>query len=101
MKKLSNITVLGRKIKIKYTDPAVAEDWGSCDPDNGVIFISEKCLEDKNIHWWTLVHEVTHLIFHMSGLSSMERNEEESYVRCVENLVIPWVLGHQYILDGK
>jgi hypothetical protein len=32
------------------------------------------------------------MIFEMTGLAFMELNDEEAYVRCVENLVIPWVL---------
>jgi len=27
----------------------------------------------------------------------MEQNDEEAYVRCVENLVLPWVLDHQHL----
>jgi len=30
----------------------------------------------------------------------MENNDEEAYVRCVENLVIPWVMKNQNLL-GK
>jgi hypothetical protein len=34
------------------------------------------------------------MIFEMTGIAFMEVNDEEAYVRCVENLVIPWVLKH-------
>lgn len=94
--KLSSIQILGKKIKIKYKD---IDDWGECDIDKKQITLSLKCLKDADQHWWTLIHEVTHMIFELSGLAYMEANDEESYVRCVENLVIPWVLEHQYLLE--
>lgn len=94
MKKLSSINVLGKKIKIIYKD---MENWGECNVDEKQINISNKCLKDSEQHWWTLVHEVTHLIFELSGLAYMETNDEEAYVRCVENLVIPWVLNNLHL----
>jgi len=33
----------------------------------------------------------------MTGVAFMAENDEEAYVRCVENLVIPWVLKHQHL----
>lgn len=94
MKKLSSINVLGKKIKVSYCE---MENWGECNIDKKEIIISTKCLSDPNQHWWTLIHEVTHLIFELSGLAYMEKNDEEAYVRCVENLVLPWVLDHLHL----
>jgi len=88
--KLKSIKLMGKTIRIVYEDFENG-DWGRCDLDNLTILLNEKCLKDKNHHWWTLVHEVTHMIFELSGVAFMENNEEEAYVRCVENLVIPWV----------
>ena len=48
------------------------EDWGECLMDDKVIKLNKKCLEDPEQHWWTLVHEVTHMIFEMTGLAFME-----------------------------
>lgn len=70
------------------------EDWGECFMDDKLIKLNKKCLKDPEQHWWTLVHEVTHMIFEMTGIAFMDNNDEEAYVRCVENLVIPWVLKH-------
>ena len=53
------------------------------------------------MHYWTLVHEVTHMILRLSGVAFMEANDEEAYVRCIENLVIPWVLKNQNIIAQK
>jgi len=94
MKKLSSVNVLNQKIVIKYED---VEEWGSCSLDKKQIVLSTKCLKDPDQHWWTLLHEVTHMIFEMSGVAFMEQNDEEAYVRCVENLVVPWVLDHLHL----
>jgi len=92
MKRLSFVEVLNVKIKIVYEE---MEDWGECFMDDKLIKLNKKCLKDPEQHWWTLVHEVTHIIFEMTGIAFMENNDEEAYVRCVENLVIPWVLKHK------
>ena len=94
MKKLSSVEVLGKKIRVIYED---MDDWGECSTDDKFIKINKKCLKNPDQHWWTLVHEVTHIIFEMSGVAYMERNDEEAYVRCVENLVIPWVLNNLHL----
>lgn len=91
MRRVSSIKVLDHKIKIAYEE---MEDWGECFMDDKLIKLNKKCLKDPEQHWWTLVHEVTHMIFEMTGLAFMENNDEEAYVRCVENLVIPWVLNN-------
>lgn len=90
MKKLSFINVLGQKIKVVYED---IEDWGNCNIDEKTITLSKKCLKDDLIHRETLIHEVIHMILEMTGLAYMEHNDEEAYVRCIENLIIPWVLS--------
>lgn len=91
--------VLDHKIKIEYVDDF--ENWGECDSDRLVIKLSTQCLTDKNIHYSTLLHEVTHMILRLSGVAFMEANDEEAYVRCIENLLIPWVLKNQNILGPK
>lgn len=73
------------------------DDWGECFTDQRIIYLSTRCLEDPEVHWWTLVHEVTHFIFEVSGVAFMENNDEEAYVRCVENLVVPWVLENIHL----
>ena len=97
MRKVSSVNVLNHKIKIVYEE---MEDWGECFMDDKLIKLNKKCLKDPEQHWWTLVHEVTHMIVEMTGLAFMECNDEEAYVRCVENLVIPWVLDNSN-LRGK
>ena len=90
MRKLRNITVLGHKIDIEYKTWHDGQ-FGSCDPDNRLIKLSHACLDDDELHWATLSHEVMHMIFHMAGISFMEGNSEEAYVRCIESLILPWI----------
>jgi hypothetical protein len=92
--KVKRIKVLGKWIKVRYSD---IEEWGLCDNDQLTIFLSLKCIDDPKQHWLTLIHEVSHMIFRITGIAYMERNEEEAYVRCVENLIIPWILEHNYL----
>jgi len=92
--KVKRIKVLGKWIKVRYSD---IEEWGLCDNDQLTIFLSLKCIDDPKQHWLTLIHEVSHMIFRITGIAYMERNEEEAYVRCVENLIIPWILEHKHL----
>jgi hypothetical protein len=96
MKRLTSIKVLDHKVKIEYMEHI--NNWGECDSDKMIIKLSTDCLKDPRIHATTLMHEVTHMILRLSGVAFMEENDEEAYVRCIENLVIPWVLKNQNIL---
>lgn len=93
-KKLNTIDLMGNTINIVYKDLEDG-DWGQCNIDERTITLHNKCLKNKKDHWATLIHEVTHMVFELSGIAYMERNDEEAYVRCVENLLIPWVLKNQ------
>lgn len=92
--KIKSLRVLGRRVGVRYSD---IEEWGLCDSDDIVVILSLKCIDDPRQHWLTIIHEVTHMIFRMTGIAYMERNEEEAYVRCVENLIVPWILAHDYL----
>ena len=98
MKKLKSINLIGETIKISYKNLS-DEGWGECRTDDREIVLNKKCINDPENHWLTLVHEVTHMVFQLSGVAYMEANDEEAYVRCVENLVIPWVLNNQHLRD--
>jgi len=97
VKKLSKLSILGVDVKVEYCD--LISDWGTCDIDEKKITIASRCLKDKKQHSLTVIHEVTHMIFEMTGLAYMEKNDEEAYVRCVENLLIPWILQNKEILE--
>lgn len=96
VKKLSEISLLGQTIKIEYCQSM--DDWGTCDIDQKKITLSTRCLKNSKDHTSTLIHEVTHMVFEMSGIAYMRKNDEEAYVRCVESLLIPWVFENKDIL---
>ncbi|MGB2010566.1 MAG: hypothetical protein ACPIG6_06285 [Akkermansiaceae bacterium] len=85
-KRIRSVTVLGHKIRVVYTTWPDGQ-WGECDLDNRTIKLSEACLDDPAQQWLTLVHEVTHMILGITGLSFMEHNNEEAIVRCI----VPWL----------
>jgi len=95
---LKSINVLGHKVKVEYKTWSDGQ-FGSCDPDNKLIKLSHACLKDDELHWSTLVHEVMHIIFHMAGITHMEANNDEPYVRCFENLVLPWIANNEHLRD--
>ena len=37
------------------------------------------------------------MIFGLTGISFMEGNNEETYVRCIEALVIPWIFENEHL----
>jgi hypothetical protein len=92
--RVRSLKVLGRRIRVRYVE---IDEWGLCDNDQLMIFISLKCIDDPNQHWLTIIHEVTHMILRMTGLAFMERQEEEAIVRCIENLIIPWIFEYNYL----
>ena len=96
MKRLRSVMVLGHRIKVHYKTWPDGQ-FGSCDPDNRSIKLSHACLDDDELHWSTLVHEVMHVIFHMAGVSFMDQNNDEPYVRCFESLVLPWIANNEHL----
>jgi hypothetical protein len=95
-----SLDILGRQVEIIYEEDL--EAWGECDSDLLIIKIKkEATTKTPEFFYQTLIHEVAHMIFRLSGIAFMENNDEEAYVRCVEGLVIPWVLKHQYLLAAK
>jgi len=92
MKKLSSTEIAGRKIKIQYKD---IEEWGLCNIDTLTITLSKKCLKNKKLHQDVLTHEVIHMALELGGVAYMESNDEEAYVRCIEGLILPWVMKNK------
>ena len=95
-----SLDILGRKVEVIYEDDL--EAWGECDSDFLTIKIrTEATTKTHEFFYQTLIHEVTHMIFRLSGIAFMENNDEEAYVRCVEGLIIPWVLQNKHLLTPK
>jgi len=96
MEKVNIVEVLGYNVRVLYSK-ALTEEWGNCCIDTKTITLSEECIGQPTQHWDSLIHEVTHMIFGLTGLAHMDSNDEEAYVRCVENLVVPWALANQHL----
>lgn len=75
------------------------DDWGQWNLDEKTIYLNIKCLDDENLFYWTLIHEILHAFFEMSGVAFMDQNDEEAYVRCMENLFLPWLLKQNKIVE--
>jgi hypothetical protein len=98
MKLPKSLNILGKRIEVIYDDDL--DSWGECDSDFLKIKIrTEATTKGPDFLYQTIIHEATHMIFRLSGIAFMENNDEEAYVRCVENLVIPWVLKNQHLLS--
>jgi hypothetical protein len=83
----SQLEIGGRIIAIRI-DPEL-EDWGQYRSDDREIVLSSRALEKQSTMRETLRHELLHAALDISGLSYLERYEEESVVRCIENIFHP------------
>lgn len=92
VKKLTEITICGHKVKILYKKMS---DFGRCLPDEREIHLNLKCLNDKEILLTTLIHEIAHYVIRVSGLywslCKEDDDAEEALVRVLENLYFPVV----------
>lgn len=86
MKLPKTVLVAGKRIKVKVLD---LEDFGSYHHDLGEIRINKDLLKDQIELWSTFRHELTHCALAMGGLSHSEHYEEESIIRCLDNLFWP------------
>lgn len=64
---------------ISLVDKLDDDDYGMCDPHTQMIYISK----DQSAQHATdsLLHEITHAIWHESGLFNLKRPDEEQIVR--------------------
>ena len=78
------IQIGGRTITIRI-DPKL-EAWGEYHGDDAEIVLASRTLDKQSTLRETLRHEMLHAALDISGLSYLERFEEEAVVRCVSNL---------------
>lgn len=83
----SNITILGKKVKIrrprKLVDESGNELFGLFDRDKLIIYISQSPHHDKDS---TLLHECIHAILFITGQNeTLEHEQEEAIVRAIEH----------------
>jgi len=64
-------------------------DFGRMYFDERKIVISSACLAKSSVLRETLRHEVLHAALHISGVSFLERYEEETLVRAMETIFFP------------
>jgi len=64
-------------------------DYGRMLFDERRILISTQCLAKAQTLRETLRHEILHAALHVSGVSFLERYEEETVVRAIENIYFP------------
>lgn len=83
-----SVVVGGVRMRIRYKKLA-SDAYGEYDHDLNEIRINSVLVTDETLFWETLRHEVLHASFGVSGISSLERFEEETVVRCIENVFFP------------
>lgn len=83
----TEIHIGGRIITVRI-DPKL-EAWGEYHADDGEIVLASRTLAKQSTLRETLRHEMLHAALDISGLSYLERFEEEAVVRCIENIFHP------------
>jgi len=74
------------------------EAYGEYHGDEHEIVLSSRCLDKHSLMRETLRHEMLHAAFDICGISYLERFEEESVTRCIENVFFPaWEKVHHQI----
>lgn len=81
------INIGGRTIAIRI-DPKL-ESWGEYHADDDEIVLASRTLEKSSTLRQTLRHEMLHAALEISGLSYLEKYEEEAVVRCVDKIFHP------------
>lgn len=81
---------MGHQVTVKQVARLSDDDHGHCDMVNREIIISTAYpLEQR---WRTLFHESLHMVFGLTGLSELLRDDmEESVIVCLENNFMPIV----------
>lgn len=89
MKKLpKHVMIGGNKFRI-VIGTLDNGDYGRMYFDERKIVISTACLSKSSILRETLRHEVLHAALHISGVSFLERYEEETLVRAMDHIFFP------------
>ena len=84
----TEIQIGGRTITIRI-DPKLEDAWGMYHSDDAEIVLASRTLDKQSTLRETLRHEMLHAALDISGLSYLERFEEESVVRCIDNIFHP------------
>lgn len=83
----SSIRVGGKRIAVVVSKSL--ENYGEYDHDKAEIRLSSRVLTKSSDLRETLRHEIMHAALAVSGISFMEKFEEEVVVRCFEEIFFP------------
>lgn len=98
MKKLpKHVMIGGNKFRI-VIGTLDNGDYGRMYFDERKIVISTACLAKSSVLRETLRHEILHAALHISGVSFLERYEEETLVRAMDHIFFPaWDSIHEQL----
>ena len=82
-----SVVLGGQRIKVRVVRNM--EDWGDYDHDDQIIRINARCVDLPGALRSTLRHELVHAALNIGGVGFSKGFEEESVVRCLEQLFFP------------
>ena len=85
MTAINSVMIAGHRIKIQRSD--LDDCYGQYSHERRTIQLDTK-LPDRE-YLPTLRHEMLHASFHLAGISFLESFQEESIVRCVDEIFFP------------
>ena len=93
----SSIRVGGRKVVITISENL--ENFGEYNHDKHEIKLSSRVLSKSSLLRETLRHEIMHAAMSISGISYIEKFEEEAVVRCFDEIFFPtWTRVSEQLL---
>ena len=98
MKIPKSVRVGGIKVKVIWCD--MDDKWGDFNQDKREIRLSRQLNKKPKDTLLTLVHEMAHASFRLTGLSEVMGDEtEEAVVRNIEQIFIPAI--RKILVDGQ
>mgnify|MGYP003627089721 CR=1 FL=1 len=86
MSAINSVMIAGHRIKIQRSDQ-LDDCYGQYSHDKRTIQLAENLPEQDYLP--TLRHEMLHAAFHLSGISFLDSFQEESCVRCIDEIFFP------------
>ena len=86
MTAINSVMIAGHRIKIQRSDQ-LEDCYGQYSHDKRTIQLAENLTEQDYLP--TLRHEMLHAAFHLSGNSFLDSFQEESSVRCIDEIFFP------------
>ena len=86
MTAINSVMIAGHRIKIQRSDQ-LDDCYGQYSHDKRTIQLAENLTEQDYLP--TLRHEMLHAAFHLSGISFLDSFQEESCVRCIDEIFFP------------